>query len=201
MAGTETSSVTMEWAMSLLLNHPEALEKAKSEIDRHVGRDRVADESDIPNLVYLQRVVKEALRLYPAVPLLAPRESSEPCTVGGFHVEAGTMLLVNAWAIQRDPRVWEEAERFEPERYEGVEDERFRFEFVPFGLGRRRCPGSGFANREIALALASLIQCFEWERIGEELVDMSRGEGLSLPKAMPLEAMCRVREDMVPLLS
>lgn len=186
--------------MSLLLNHPEILDKVRSEIDCHVGQDRVVDESDIPSLVYLQRVVKETLRLYPAVPLLAPRESSGPCTIGGFHVEAGTMLLVNAWAIHRDPLVWEEPERFKPERYEGVEDEMFRFELVPFGLGRRRCPGSGFANREVALALGALIQCFEWERIGDELVDMSRGEGLSMPKAKPLEAMCRVREVMVPLL-
>lgn len=91
MAGTDTSAVTMEWAISLLLNHPEAFNKAKFELDHYVGQARLVDEPDICNLTYLQGVVNETLRLYPAVPLLAPREASGDCTIGGFDV-AGQCL-------------------------------------------------------------------------------------------------------------
>lgn len=200
MAGTDTSAVTMEWAISLLLNHPEAFNKAKFELDHCVGQARLVDEPDISNLTYLQGIVNETLRLYPAVPLLAPREASGDCTIGGFDVASKTMLLVNAWAIHRDPQLWQEPESFKPERYEGVEDESYRFKLIPFGLGRRKCPGVGLANREVTLALAALIQCFEWERLDQELVDMREGAGLTMPKAKPLEAMCRAREEMVQVL-
>ncbi|KAH6758905.1 hypothetical protein C2S51_019140 [Perilla frutescens var. frutescens] len=200
MAGTDTTAVTMEWAISLLLNHPEVLSKAKSELDHYVGRGRLVDEPDISNLTYLQGIVNETLRLYPAVPLLAPRESSDDCTIGGFEVAGKTMLLVNAWAIHRDPQLWQEPERFKPERYEGMEEDSYRFKLIPFGLGRRKCPGAGLANREVTLALAALIQCFEWERVDEELVDIAEGAGLSMPKEKPLEAMCRARQEMVQVI-
>ncbi|KAL0314947.1 UNVERIFIED_CONTAM: cytochrome [Sesamum angustifolium] len=104
IAGTDTSAGTMEWALSLLLNHPHVLKKAQLEIDNHIGHDRLIDESDIAELTYLRCIVNETLRLYPAGPILFPRESSAQCVVGGYHVPAGTMLLVNAWAIHNDPR-------------------------------------------------------------------------------------------------
>ncbi|KAL9861277.1 putative cytochrome P450 [Arabidopsis thaliana] len=173
LAGTDTSAVTLEWALSSLLNNPEVLKKARDEIDNQIGLDRLLEESDIPNLPYLQNIVSETLRLYPAGPLLVPHISSEDCKVGGYDMPCGTMLLVNVWAIHRDPRLWDDPASFKPER--------------------RACPGSGLARRLVSLSLGSLIQCFEWERIGEEEVDMTEGGGLTMPRATPLVAMCRAR--------
>lgn len=200
-AGTDTSAGTMEWAMSLLLNNPRVLKKAQTEIDKCVGYDRLIDESDLAKLPYLRCIINETLRMYPAGPLLVPHESSEDCLVGGFKVPRGTTLLVNLWAIQRDPKIWEDPNTFKPERFEGIEGVRDGFRFMPFGSGRRGCPGEGLAMRVVGLALGSLIQCFEWERIGEEMVDMSEEAGLTLTKARPLQANCRPRPTMVNLLS
>lgn len=199
LAGTDTSSGTIEWAMSVLLNHPDVLEKARKEIDDQIGHERLVQETDLPNLPYIQCIVNETLRLFPVAPLLVPHEPSEDCTIGGFDVARGTMVLVNAWAIHRDPKVWgDDTLSFKPERFEGVGNEGYRF--IPFGMGRRQCPGSGLANRVVALAVASLIQCFEWERVGEEPVGLSEGKGLTMPKEEPLEAMCRVRQKMSRVL-
>ncbi|KAF8406250.1 hypothetical protein HHK36_008335 [Tetracentron sinense] len=201
-AGTDTSLLTMEWAMSLLLNHPETLEKARAEINDNVEQGRLLSDSDLAKLPYLRCIINETLRLYPAAPLLVPHVSSQDSTLGEYHVPCGTMLLVNARAIHRDPKVWVEPTKFRPERFEGVDGEREGFKFMPFGLGRRGCPGAGLAMRVVALVLGALIQCFEWERVREEMVDMTEGgNGLTMPKAKPLEAMYRPRPTMVKLLS
>ena len=194
VAGIDTSSTTLEWAMSLLLNHPTAMERVRAEIDANVGQGRLLDEQDLPNLHYLQNVISETLRLYPPVPLLVPREASEDCVVGNYDVPQGAMLLVNAWAIHRDPKVWVNPTKFMPERFEGWSGDGYRL--IPFGAGRRGCPGVALANRVIGLALGTLIQSFEWERIGEEEVDMTEYLGLTMLKVKPLEAMCKVREPM-----
>ncbi|XXG85949.1 hypothetical protein AAC387_Pa11g0943 [Persea americana] len=199
-AGTDTTAVTMEWVMSLMLNHPEVLEKARAELDMHVRHGHLLDEAALPKLHYLNNIIHETLRLCPAAPLLAPHESSEDCTVAGFDVPRGTMLLVNAWAIHRDPKVWVDPTRFMPERFEGGGGKQGAM-FVPFGLGRRGCPGATLAMRVIGLVLGTLIQCFEWVRVGEEKVDMTEGGGLTMPKLKPLEAMYRPRESMVKVLS
>ncbi|XP_047312767.1 cytochrome P450 81Q32-like [Impatiens glandulifera] len=194
LAGTDTSSVTLEWALSLLVNHPEALKKAATEIDAQIGQDRLLDESDLAKLPYLHGVILETLRMFPAGPLLVPRMSSEDCKIAGFDVPHGTMLIVNAWAIHKDPDVWEEAERFKPERFEDEEAEK-GYKLIPFGVGRRACPGVALAHRIMGLALGSLIQCFDWKRLSEnELVDLNEGKGLSMPKAKPLEVMCKARD-------
>ncbi|XP_047312008.1 cytochrome P450 81Q32-like [Impatiens glandulifera] len=194
LAGTDTSSVTLEWALSLLVNHPESLKKAAAEIDAQIGQDRLLDESDLAKLPYLHGVVSETLRMFPAGPLLVPRMPSEDCKIAGFDVPRGTMLIVNAWAIHKDPDVWEEAERFKPERFEDGEAER-GYKLIPFGMGRRACPGVALAHRIMGLALGSLIQCFDWKRLSEnELVDLNEGKGLSMPKAKPLEVMCKARD-------
>ncbi|KAL3732929.1 hypothetical protein ACJRO7_022450 [Eucalyptus globulus] len=195
-AGTDTSTVTIEWAMSLLLNHPEVMKKAQAKLDDIVGRDRLANEADIQKLPCLQNIINEVLRLFPPAPLLVPHESAEDCMVGGFNVPRGTMILVNAWAIQRDPKVWDDPTSFIPKRYQGLEEDH-AYRLLPFGMGRRSCPGAGLANRVVSLALAALIQCFEWERIGEESVDLSEGMGITMPKREPLEALCKVRECMI----
>ncbi|XP_042483821.1 cytochrome P450 81Q32-like [Macadamia integrifolia] len=200
-AGTNTTVVTMEWAMSLLLNNPEVLKKAQAEIDTIVGQDRLLNESDVAHLPYLHCIINETLRLYPAGPLLVPHESSEECTVGGFTIPRGTMLLVNQWAIQKDPKLWEEPTKFIPERMESTGGVREGYKFMPFGSGRRSCPGEGLAMRVVGLTLGSLIQCFEWERDDEELIDMTEGTGLTLPKAKPLVAKCKPRPAMLSFLS
>ncbi|GMI91107.1 cytochrome P450, family 81, subfamily D, polypeptide 8 [Hibiscus trionum] len=199
-AGTDTSAGTMEWALSLFLNNPKTLSKAREEIDKEIGQNRVMEESDIGKLPYLHGIIKETFRMYSVAPLLAPHESSEECTVGGFSIPRGTMLLVNTWAIHNDPGCWEQPAEFKPERFLGPERVKNGFMLLPFGTGRRRCPGESLAMGLIPLTLGSLIQCFEWERIGEDMVDMSEGNGLSMPKAHPLVAKCRPRPDMMNFL-
>ncbi|KAI3465303.1 hypothetical protein Pfo_021966 [Paulownia fortunei] len=132
VAGADTMSVSMEWAMSLLLNHPDSIKKVKAEIDAHVPEDRLLDEQDFPKLNYLQNVITETLRLYPPLPFLIPHEASEDCQVGGYDICKGTMLLVNLWGIHRNPRLWEDPTKFMPERHE-LKEEGF---MIPFGAGR-----------------------------------------------------------------
>ncbi|PWA93478.1 cytochrome P450-like protein [Artemisia annua] len=199
-AGTTTSASILEWAFSLLLNYPEVLHKAQSEIDKHVGNDRFLKESDIEHLPYLRCIVKETLRLYPTAPLLVPHESSKDCKVGEYHVPKETMLMVNVWAIQNDPNIWAEPTKFNPERFRGTVDERDGFKLMPFGYGRRSCPGKHMAVHVITLALGSLIHCFEWERISEEMVNLTEQTGLALLKAQPLMAKCSPRCTMEKLL-
>ncbi|XP_078165456.1 isoflavone 3'-hydroxylase-like [Carex rostrata] len=195
LAGTDTSSNTMVWVMANLLNNPHVLKKAAAEIDKHIGNERLITESDIAQVPYLGCILSEVLRLYTGVPLLLPHESREDVTIGGYNIPQGTMVLVNVYHIHRDPDIWEEPEKFKPERFEnGKAEGKF---MIPFGMGRRRCPGEGLAMRQIGLIIGTLIQCFDWERTTNELVDLSEGSGLTLPKAVPLEAMYQPREAMM----
>ncbi|KAJ3685550.1 hypothetical protein LUZ61_014714 [Rhynchospora tenuis] len=198
-AGTETSSNTIEWAMSLLLNNPHVLAKAQHEIHTVVGRDRLLEESDVPSLPYLQAIINETLRLHPATPLNVPHESAAECIIGGYKIPKGATLLINIHAIHRDPSIWKDPTEFKPERFGNGKAEGLLL--LPFGMGRRKCPGEGLAMKMISLALGTLIQCFEWERIGAEEVDMTVGSsGIAIGKAVRLEAMYRPRPEMVPLL-
>nr|XP_023899800.1 isoflavone 3'-hydroxylase-like [Quercus suber] len=199
IAGTGTSAVTIEWAMSNLLNHSQVLKNARVELDNQIGQEKLLNEPDVSKLHYLQNIILETFRLYPAAPLLLPHMSSEDCTIGGYNVPRETMLLVNAWAIHRDPNIWHDATSFKPERFENGESDVNKL--MPFGLGRRACPGASLAQRTIGLTLGSLIQCFEWERISEEEVDMVEGNGITMPKAVALEAMCRARPIITKVLS
>ncbi|KAL3514407.1 hypothetical protein ACH5RR_027124 [Cinchona calisaya] len=204
VAGTETSSVTIEWAMSLLLSHPEAMQKLRMEIDNNVGHTRILNESDLPNLRYLLCIVKETLRLYPPAPLLLPHCPSKDCTVGGYNIPKGTTLFVNAWAVHRDPKVWDEPEKFKPERFEGdieeVEKEGF-FKFVPFGVGRRACPGANMGIRNVSLAIGSFIQCFDWKKIDEDEMDTRNTSRITLSMAKSLEALCMPRQESIQILN
>lgn len=200
-AGTYTTATTIEWAVSVLLNNPKILKKAQMEMDNQVGLNHLIEESDLNKLPYLLCIIKETQRMYPAGPIV-PRESSKECMVGGYRIPRGTMLLANIWGIQNDPKVWKEPRKFLPERFEvGVEGERDGLRFLPFGSGRRGCPGEGIALRMTGLVLGSLIQCFDWETVGEGMVDMSEGIGLSLPKAHPLFAKFKPRSQLIKLLS
>ena len=185
--------MTLTWAISLLLNNPNKLKKAQEELDIQVGKHRQVKESDIKHLPYLQAIIKETLRLYPAAPVSAPREAMEDCTVAGFHVPARTRLFVNLWKLQRDPSIWSNPLEFQPERFltkhAHLDVRGLDFEFTPFGSGRRSCPGISFALQVLHLTLARLLHGFNLERISEKMVDMSESHGLTLPKATPLEVI------------
>uniref|UniRef100_A0A803MA92 Cytochrome P450 n=1 Tax=Chenopodium quinoa TaxID=63459 RepID=A0A803MA92_CHEQI len=201
LAGSETTARTLEWAMSNLINHPEVLAKARAEIDLHVGKGRLVDDSDLQKLSYIKCIINETLRLFPPAPLLVPHCSSKDCTIGGFHVPKGTILFVNAWAIHRDPNLWDEPIVFKPERFK---NEIEGFKFMPFGIGRRACPGNNFALRNVTLLVATLIQCFDWEAAEDGLVDLTENHGagsIIVPKDKPLEAKCRPRSSMEEILS
>ncbi|CAH9100592.1 unnamed protein product [Cuscuta epithymum] len=204
-AGIDTSSATMEWTLSLLLNHQQILKKAQEEIDDKVGYERLVEESDMVDLPYLNCIIKEAMRMHPAAPLAIPHESSKECTVAGYRIPKGTMLLLNLYSIQRDPKYWDEPERFKPERFKDLvantTPKEQGYKWMPFGLGRRGCPGEALAWRMVGMSLASIIQCFDWERLGSELIDMSEEIGVTMPKATPLVAKCKTRPFVTNLLS
>ncbi|XP_057963523.1 dimethylnonatriene synthase [Malania oleifera] len=197
LTGTESTSLTVTWALSLLLNSPRELKKAQDEIDAHVGTHRWAQESDTGNLPYLQAIIKEALRLYPPGPLSGPREAVEDCCVGGHFVAKGTRLIVNLWKLQRDPRVWDDACEFRPERFltkhAGVGVRGQNFEYIPFSSGRRSCPAITYGVQVAHLTLARLIQGFELATPGGAPVDMREGLGIALPKVNPLEVVLKPR--------
>ncbi|KAK9214141.1 hypothetical protein WN944_006129 [Citrus x changshan-huyou] len=197
LGGTDTTMVTLTWALTLVLNHGDVLKKVQDELDTHIGRERQVNESDTKKLVYLQAVVKETLRLYPATPLSVPHESIEDCTIAGYHVPAGTRLFVNIPKIQRDPNVWEKPNEFRPERFltthKDIDVRGQNFELIPFGSGRRGCPGISFALQVLLLTLASLLHGFEFATPGDEPLDMSEGVGLTNLKATPLQVLLTPR--------
>ncbi|EHA8587607.1 putative Geraniol 8-hydroxylase [Cocos nucifera] len=195
-AGTDTTTITMEWAMAELLKNPSKLARVRRELEEAIrlpGQD--ADESDIARLPYLQAVVKEVLRLHPPGPLLLPHWAAEAgVELGGYAVPEGARVLVNVWAMGRDEEVWADPEAFKPERFLGREvDFRGRnFELIPFGSGRRACPGLPLAARMVPLLLASLLRAFDWslpEGMAPADVDLSERFGATLAMASPLRAV------------
>jgi cytochrome P450 len=165
MASSETSSTLMQWAMAELMRNPRVMRKVQEEVRRVLdGKNEIVEES-LAGLRYLDLVIKEALRLHPPATLLIPRQCRAPCNVLGFDVPVGVMVLVNAWAIGRDPAHWDEPEEFSPERFEdgGIDFKGTDFEYIPFGAGRRMCPGIEFGLANMKLALASLLYHFDWE--------------------------------------
>lgn len=196
-AGLDTTSATLTWTLSLLLNNPKALENAQAEMDEHVGRERLVEESDLKNLVYLEAIIKESMRLYPAVPLSVPHESIEDCVVGGYHIPKGTRLLLNISKIHHDPNIWADPYEFRPERFltthKDIDFKGKHFEFVPFSSGRRMCPGGFFALHVMRLTLASLIQQFVLKRPTNEPIDMTESAGISNTKGTPLDVLVAPR--------
>jgi cytochrome P450 len=155
-------------------------------------------EDDLANLKYLRLIIKETMRLHPAGPLLLPREATEPCKILGYDIPKGTTVLINAWAISRDPKHWEDPEDFKPERFESgiVDFKGTNFEYTPFGSGRRICPGMIFAEANMEIVLATLLYHFDWELPGGvkvEEVDMTEKMGITIGRKNDLYMHALVR--------
>ncbi|KAL1819804.1 hypothetical protein DCAR_0416119 [Daucus carota subsp. sativus] len=194
VAGTDTTSSTVEWAMSEILRNPETLLKAKAELNQVIGKGKMIGEEDISKLVYLRCILKETVRLHPPTPFLVPRQVNEEVELCGYTVPKNSQVLVSAWAIGRDPMLWKDPLSFQPERFMDSEIDFIGhdYELIPFGAGRRMCPGLPLAMRMVPVMLGSLINCFEWKLeggIAPEELNMEEKVGLALAKLHPLRAI------------
>ena len=170
--------------MAELVRNPKLMHKAQEELrDRLEGKPTVT-EDDLVGLKYIKLIIKETLRVHPVVPMLLPRECRESCKVMGYDIPKGATVFVNVWAINRDPKYWDDAETFKPDRFEDgkVDFKGTDFEFTPFGAGRRMCPGMAFAQASMELVLAALLYHFDWELpsgLGPSQVDMTEEMGIT----------------------
>lgn len=196
---SDTSSVLIEWALAELLTNPIQMKTLQEELQRVVGRERMVQDFDIPNMPLLMAVVKETMRLHPVLPFLVPRKLIEPCQISGYEIPANTQVYVNTWAVGRDPMVWEKALEFWPERFldRSIDVRGQHFELLPFGSGRRMCPGWTLGLRNVQIILASLLQAFDWS-VDEQDLDMSEKFGLVMTKAKPL--LARVNPKLSPYI-
>ncbi|KAJ3692126.1 hypothetical protein LUZ60_012476 [Juncus effusus] len=193
-AGTESGSVTVEWAASELLKKPETLHKAIEELDRVIGKDRLVEEKDMQNLPYMEAIVKETMRLHPVNPLTGLRLSREDTTVLGYHIPAGTQIYVNVWSIGRDPGIWKSPDEFNPDRFIGsmIDVKGQDFELLPFGSGRRMCPGYNLGLKMIQMSLANLLHAFRLdfsEGMKKEELSMDEIFGITTMKKVPLRIL------------
>ncbi|XP_077229984.1 flavonoid 3'-monooxygenase CYP75B137-like isoform X2 [Tasmannia lanceolata] len=198
VGGTNTTSTMVAWSMGELLKHPHIMRKVQDELEQVVGKNNVVEESHLPDLHYLDAVLKETHRLHPAIPFLVPRSPCETCNVGGYRVPKGCKIIINAWAIQRDPKTWKDALEFKPDRFLTEEFKKCDIRgtdhrFIPFGSGRRMCIGLPLAERMYPYVLASLIHSFDWrwpEGTNYELEDRF---GIVSKQAVPLVAIPTAR--------
>ncbi|KAK9903840.1 hypothetical protein M0R45_000880 [Rubus argutus] len=182
LGGIDTGATTMVWAMAELATKPRVMKKAQEEVRNYIGNKGKVTETDTKQLHYLKMIIKETLRLHPPGPLLLPRETTAPFKVFGYDVEPKTLILVNDWAISRDPEFWKDPEEFIPERFDdsSLDFKGQHFEFLPFGTGRRICPGLYMATTTVELVLANLLYCFDWklpEGMKEEHINMEETTG------------------------
>ncbi|XP_010060877.2 cytochrome P450 82A3 [Eucalyptus grandis] len=195
--GTDTTITTLTWTVSLLLNNLHVLRKTREELDAQIGKQRHVKESDVTNLTYLHAVVKETLRLHPAVPLSVPHLSTEDCIITGYYVPKGTRLIFNLWKIQTDPKAWPEPMKFRPERFlsshKDIDVKNPKFGYMPFGSGRRICPGMSFGLQSVHSMLSRFLHAFEISTPDSSPVDMSEGFGITVDKLTPLEVLLAPR--------
>ncbi|OMO94577.1 Cytochrome P450 [Corchorus olitorius] len=193
-AALETSAVAIDWALAELIRHPRVKSCLQKELEKVVGMNRKVEEADLPKLTYLDMVIKEASRLHPVAPFLIPHESMEDATINGYYIPKKSRILINTWTIGRDPNVWSDnVEEFIPERFanSNIDLRGHNFELLPFGSGRRGCPGLQLGLTTIRLVVAQLVHCFEWELPdGMSPNDLSMKEkfGLTVPRAEHLLA-------------
>ncbi|XP_006363549.1 cytochrome P450 CYP736A12-like isoform X2 [Solanum tuberosum] len=191
IASMDTSSTAIDWIFTELLRHPKVIKKLQKELEQIVGMNRMVEESDLEKLEYLDMVIKEGFRLHPVAPLLIPHESIEDCTIDGFDIPKGSRLLVNTWAIGRDPEIWSEPEKFMPERFVGsnIDLRGNNFQLLPFGSGRRSCPGLQLGLTTVRLVLAQMVHCFDWKLPNGMMpndLDMTEKFGLVMTRAQHL---------------
>ncbi|KAM7502681.1 hypothetical protein LguiB_001585 [Lonicera macranthoides] len=189
--GSDTSSVTIEWAISEMIRNPRVMEKAQAELRNVLKGKTIVHECDIEELSYLKLVIKETLRLHPPLPLLLPRLCREQCEIDGYMIPKKTKVIVNSWAIGRDKGSWDDAEIFKPERFDSsaVDFTGNNMEYIPFGAGRRMCPGMSFGIANVELPLAQLLYHFNWE-----LPDGKKPQDLDMFEAFG--AVVRRRNDL-----
>ncbi|KAK7390171.1 hypothetical protein VNO78_25470 [Psophocarpus tetragonolobus] len=196
VAATDTTAATIVWAMVALLKNPRVMKKVQEEIRNLGGEKNFLDEDDIQKFTYFKAVVKETLRLHLPATLLVPRETNEPCIIEGYKIPAKTIVYVNAWAIHRDPKAWKNPDEFLPERFlDSTIDFRGQdFELIPFGAGRRICPGVTMAVASLDLILANILNSFDWELpagMRAEDIDTEMLPGLTQHKKHPLYALAK----------
>ncbi|KAL2642683.1 hypothetical protein R1flu_010270 [Riccia fluitans] len=191
IAGSDTTSITADWAIAELLRKPELLKKLQTQIDSVVGKERLVKETDLPHLPYLHCVIKECLRLHSPAPLGIPHCSTEATKLAGYDIPASTTVLINLWALNRDPKNWPEATEFRPERFEGNDVNMFGQDFtlLPFGSGRRGCSGMVLGFTVVQLIVASIVHCFDLEPYGmkaSEIDVVNEKPGLTTLRAQEL---------------
>ncbi|MFG2998727.1 cytochrome P450 [Streptomyces sp. NPDC048340] len=189
LAGHETTATSLAFSLHLLARHPELQTRAREEVSRVLG-DRAPQASDLDRLPYLTQVLKEAMRLYPAAPVIG-RQAVAACEIGGHTVPAGATVILAPWVTHRHPRYWPDPERFDPERFTPeaeAEAERPRYAWFPFGGGPRACIGQHFSMLESVIALAMILRAYEFEAVDAE-VPVSAG--ITLQTDGP--ARCRIR--------
>ena len=196
IAGTETTFTILDWGMTELITHPKAMERVQKEIRSIVGGRKIVTEGDILEMHYLKAVVKEVLRLHPPAPLALPRETTEDVRIEGYDIPGKTRVFVNVWGIGRDPEWWKNPESFEPERFvENEVDYRgLDFEFIPFGVGRRICPGITIGMAMIEIAFAQILHSFNWELpSGIEIKDLDTTDvvGVTMHRKAHLEVVAK----------
>lgn len=189
--GTDTSSTTIEWAMNELLKQPHLIEKATEELDRVIGKERWVEEDDYAKLPFMEAIIKETLRLHPLATLLAPHYAIEDCNIAGYDISKGTTVFVNVWSIGRDPKYWDAPEEFIPERFLGkdIDMKGQNFALLPFGAGRRRCPGYNLGLKLVRSILANLLHGFNWKLphdVKPEDICMEEFYGLTTHPRTPL---------------
>ncbi|KAL2525456.1 Cytochrome [Abeliophyllum distichum] len=185
-AGSETASTTIDWAMAEMMRNPRIMAKAQAEVRQVVKRKGTLEESDVQSLKYLKLVIKETLRMHPPFSLL-PRACREECEVNGYTIPLKARVMINVWALGRNPDYWDEPESFKPERFDGIAIDFLgnNFEYIPFGAGKRNCPGMNFGLANMELPLAKLLYYFNWKLptgMEPKDIDMNEGIGLSLPR-------------------
>ncbi|CAL1375635.1 unnamed protein product [Linum trigynum] len=192
VGGTDTTSTMLEWTMAQLVKHPDAMSKVYKELNEIVGQNDVVEESHLPHLTYLEAVIKETLRIHPALPFLAPRCPSKTCELGGYTIPKGTIVYLNAYALHTDPQLWEDPLEFKPDRFLGVEDDtKFdfqgnNFQFLSFGSGRRVCPGQPLAVNTLKYVLATLLHSFDWKLPAGTELELEDKFGIVIKKMNPL---------------
>ncbi|KAK6146362.1 hypothetical protein DH2020_020231 [Rehmannia glutinosa] len=187
VAATDTSAASTVWNMTALMKAPKVMQKVQAEIRNLIGKKGKVDEDDLPNLPYLKAVINETFRLYPPAPMLVPRETIEKCTLDGYEIQPKTVVYVNAWAVARDPEYWENPHEFLPERFlnTNIEVKGQDYGVIPFGSGRRICPGMSMGLANVELTLANLLYSFDWEMppgIKAQEIDMDVLPGITMHK-------------------